>query len=113
MRGAINAHVWAYRCNGHQVLSCDLIDQAGRRYLVTITGGGSQYFHTRMGQEAEALVKDLAEALHIAGIITSMLNASVTIGMHMNEENINLQISEGCVVQKPAPMDLTLIGWNV
>lgn len=110
MRGRINAHIWAYRNNGHQVLSCDLTDETGKRYLVTITGGGSQYFHTRMGMEAEALVKDLAEAVHTAGMITRMLNASITIGMHGSEENADILASGLSEGQVFGPMALTLIG---
>ena len=87
LSGAINVHLWAYRHGQHQTLSCDLFDSSGGVYCVGLHAAGQYALHAANPQDAEALVPDLVDATHIAGIIIRALEAEVTVGRYVNEVN--------------------------
>lgn len=87
LSGAISVHLWAYRHGQHQTLSCDLFDSSGGVYCVGLHAVGQYDLTAAHPQDAEALVPDLVDAMHIAGIIIRALDAEVTVGRYINEVN--------------------------
>ncbi|CDL86680.1 hypothetical protein [Xenorhabdus cabanillasii] len=80
----ITAEVWPYRYGGELMISCDLFleDDSSINLPITICACKSQGF-----DYSEPNVFDMAEALHLAGLITKALNAKVIIGLGGNEVN--------------------------
>lgn len=82
----IKAGVWSYREQGREFLSCDLfsIDESIDICMpITICAEGEYCFD--MNDEPDVI--DMAEAVHLAGIITKALDAVVEIGRLCNEVN--------------------------
>lgn len=83
----VNADVWSQRWyNGEEIISCDFWKDETDRPLpltVTITALGQQ----RLDITDEPDVFDMTEALHLAGLITQALNATVTVGRTDKEAN--------------------------
>lgn len=70
------------------MLSCDFMDELDSVYFVTLTAVGSLDFHVVHDDLAEPEVVDMAEAVHIAGILIRGLKASVAmVGRNKNELN--------------------------
>lgn len=78
----ISAHVWAYREQDCQLLAVDLIDEEGHWYGINFTTGVGYCLHPQ-----EPYVHDLTEALHMAGIVSASLGATVELGCRDNETN--------------------------
>ncbi len=88
----IKARVWSYREQGRQFLSCDLfcIDESIDICMpITICAEGEYCFEV----EDEVDVIDLAEAVHLSGIITKALNVVVELGLGKNEINEQVLVS--------------------
>ncbi len=81
------AQVWSYRWGGYDTISCDLFTAEREDCMpVTITATGRQM----LDYLDEPDVFDMAEALHLAGMITKALDAKVIIGLGKNEVNTAL-----------------------
>ncbi|MFP1744398.1 hypothetical protein [Lonsdalea quercina] len=81
----IKCSVWAYRYEDSLMLSCDITaDEINDSVPITITATESK---SNFIIWDEPKVFDLAEALHLCGIITKSLNANVVLGKSMNEVN--------------------------
>jgi hypothetical protein len=81
----ITAKVWSYREQGDECLSCDLHleKDSNARISILITCAGEYDFDCW----DEPYVHDMAEALHLAGLITRALHCDVIIGLGKNETN--------------------------
>lgn len=81
----VKAEVWAYRWYDNcEIVSCDLWTEGSDKAMpVTITATGQQ----RLDIHDEPDVFDMTEALHLAGMITQALGATVTVGRTVNEAN--------------------------
>jgi len=80
----VKAQLWAYRWDDCEILSCDLLSEdAANAIPVTITAAGRQMLDV----PDEPEVFDMTEALHLAGMITQALDATVTVGRTGNEVN--------------------------
>ncbi|NPE55899.1 hypothetical protein HLB25_10295 [Dickeya dadantii] len=78
------AQVWSYRWDGYSMISCDLFSQDRTVGMpVTISAVGRQMFKVL----DEPDVFDMAEAVHLAGLITKALDAKVIVGLGRNEVN--------------------------
>lgn len=84
----VNAHLWAYRHDGIEYLSCDLFvpNNIQLTMPLTICAGGTVDFECW----DEPDVTDMAEAMHLSGLVISALNAQVIVGRHNNEINKDL-----------------------
>lgn len=96
----VTARLWAYREQGRQHLSCDLCVKGNSKISlpITICAEGKHYFPDIKGGAAEADTYDMAEALHLAGLITEALNATIEVGLkcnEINEEILEEPLSEG------------------
>ncbi|MCK8335977.1 hypothetical protein LXA54_16945 [Erwinia amylovora] len=98
----LEAHVWAYRFDGCTMLSCDLqsLCDVTKAMPITITASG----FLEVTHPDQPQVYDMAEALHLVGLVTRSLNAKVVIGRVENETNDNvlhkpLKVNEtnGCI----------------
>jgi hypothetical protein len=84
----ITAKISAYREQGREHLSCDLWSPSSDNWFpITLCAEGEHRFPEIKGGAAEAGVYDVAEALHIAGMIAAALDASITVGRRQNEVN--------------------------
>lgn len=83
----VNADVWSQRWyNGDEIISCDFWKDENDKALpltVSITALAQQ----RLDITDEPDVFDMTEALHLAGLITQALNATVTVGRTDKEAN--------------------------
>jgi len=81
----LEAHVWAYRFDGCTMLSCDLqnLCDVTKAMPITITASGL----LEVTHPDEPQVYDMAEALHLVGLITRSLDAKVVVGRIENETN--------------------------
>lgn len=81
----LTASVWAFRYNDFIMLSCDLAAEGKHEPCmpVTITASGRLELSTL----DEPDVFDMAEAVHLVGMITRALGAKVVIGRGANEVN--------------------------
>src|SRR5690554_4619522 len=87
----VTAGVSAYREQGREHLSCDLHSLSSDKWFpITLCAEGEHEFLDVKGGGAEADVYDMAEALHLAGLIATALDAHVSIGRHQNEINENV-----------------------
>lgn len=82
--GPLRAHLWSFRHDSRDVLVLGLIDGLEiSRHCVHFTTGFPHNFDLR-----EPYVPDLAEAIHMAGIVLEALEARVEwVGMRGNEVN--------------------------
>lgn len=82
----LNAHLWSYRHGDTQCLSFDIYSDH-EHYTMTLEAIGEcdEYI-----ESSDYGVFDLAEALHIVGIIKEALNLEVEIGRRQNEVNTQL-----------------------
>lgn len=87
LSGPVSVHLWAYRHGLHQTLSCDLFDNFGGVYCVGLHAADQYVLTAAHPQDAEAMVPDLVDATHIAGIIIRALDAAVSVGRYVNEVN--------------------------
>lgn len=87
LSGAVSVHLWAYRYGLNQTLSCDLFDSSGGVYCVGLHAVGQYALTPANPHDAEAMVPDLVDATHIAGIIIRALDAVVSVGRYVNEVN--------------------------
>ncbi|TBW57388.1 hypothetical protein EZI54_06945 [Marinobacter halodurans] len=101
----IDAHIWAYREQGCDYLSCDL-SSSGTWLPVTICADGDTYFPDISGGAAEADACDMPDALHIAGLIVRSLDARVTLGRGQNELNDEVVSPPRRPGQTSGPIDL-------
>ncbi|HIA2852043.1 TPA: hypothetical protein ACWP1P_004812 [Escherichia coli] len=84
------AQVWSYRWGGYSMISCDLFSQDRTVSMpVTISAVERQMVEYPAESEVftEVEVFDMAEALHLAGLITQALDAQIIIGLGRNEVN--------------------------
>ncbi|UJD92742.1 thioesterase family protein (plasmid) [Rahnella aquatilis] len=81
----LTASVWAFRYNDFIMLSCDLATENKNEphMPITITASGRLELSTL----DEPDVFDMAEAMHLVGLITRALGAKVEIGRGANEVN--------------------------
>ncbi|MCD5327853.1 hypothetical protein ACFFU8_09540 [Chromobacterium piscinae] len=77
LTGAITASLWAYRLGSTEYLSCDLTDEAGAAWPLTIVAAGTPKVS---GPVDEPHTTDLAEALHLAALLVKALGATATFG---------------------------------
>jgi hypothetical protein len=70
--GNVTGTLWAYRTNNQEYLSLDLIDELGGDHAITFQAG-----HPHNFDPVQPLVPDMAEAIHMAGIVIRALNAAV------------------------------------
>lgn len=85
--GQPTAYIWAYREQGREFLSCDICFDNNKWIPITICAEGEYSFHYSNTICDEPDVSDMAEAIHLAGIITSALDAKIILGRHQNEVN--------------------------
>ncbi|HBW0966177.1 TPA: hypothetical protein MEE01_005646 [Klebsiella pneumoniae] len=80
----VAAEVWSYRWGGYNIISCDLcsLDQ---KISMPITISAVERQMLEYFDEPE--VFDMAEALHLVGIVTQALGANIKIGLGGNEVN--------------------------
>jgi hypothetical protein len=89
----VEAHLWAYRWQDCEILSCDLLSEnAANAIPLTITAAGRQMLYWMdmpdVPEESKELeVFDMTEAAHLAGLIIQALDATVTVGRTNNEVN--------------------------
>ena len=82
------AGISPYREQGREHLSCDLHSPSNEKWFpVTLCAEGEHEFPDVKGGAAEADVYDMAEALHVAGMISAAMNASISLGRRQNEVN--------------------------
>ncbi|MFH7556444.1 hypothetical protein ACFHU4_16970 [Escherichia coli] len=87
------AHVWSYRWGGYSMISCDIFSQDRTVSMpVTISAVERQMveYPAKSDVFTEVEVFDMAEALHLAGLITQALDAQIIIGLGQNEVNPNV-----------------------
>ena len=82
LKGNINVKVWAYREQETECLSCDFSDEHGNIYPITLQAVGEHDFSF-----GDPYVPDMAEAMHMAGIVIRNMSAHIEIGQHKNEIN--------------------------
>lgn len=89
---AVVAYVWAYRHSAGQYLACDIWHEAAhdgvpkKCFGITfVVGVGPDFSDAR-----EPWVADMADALHMAGIVLMALGARVTLG-RLDEVNQDAQ----------------------
>lgn len=76
-------YLWTYRRYGYEMLMCDFYDEHDNHYPLIFTSGFNHNFNLE-----EPAVPDLAEAVHMAGILVEALDAKVAeIGRRGNEVN--------------------------
>jgi hypothetical protein len=80
--GPITARVWAYRYEGNEHLSADFFNEAGSAFPLTFIIGRQHQLDT-----SDPLVPDMVEAIHMCGILTGALQATVQLGRQCNETN--------------------------
>lgn len=78
------AQVWSYRWGGYDMISCDLFSQ-DRTVSMPVTISAVERQMLEYFDEPE--VFDMAEAVHLAGLITKALDAKVIVGLGRNEVN--------------------------
>lgn len=78
------AQVWSYRWGGYGMISCDLFSQ-DRTVSMPVTISAVERQMLEYLDEPE--VFDMAEAVHLAGLITKALDAKVIVGLGRNEVN--------------------------
>lgn len=84
----IVAGISPYREQSREHLSCDLHSPSNDKWFpITLCAQGEHEFLEVNGGAAEADVYDMAEALHVAGMIVAGLNASISLGRRQNEVN--------------------------
>ncbi|EKN4699667.1 hypothetical protein JE939_002839 [Yersinia ruckeri] len=84
----IMAQVWSYRWGGYDMVSCDLFSQDLTVSMpVNISAVERQLFEFRNEFPDEPEVFDMAEAVHLTGLITQALDAKVSVGLGRNEVN--------------------------
>jgi len=84
----ISANVWPYRDRGASILSCVLFNENQNIRLPICIEANGKYNFPELGDAlVEVDVPDMAEALHLVGIITQALNSEVKIGRGDNEVN--------------------------
>ena len=91
----IQAGLWSYREQGCSFLSCDL--SVGDNYMPLTICAAGRY---QLSYIDEPEVFDMAEAIHLAGIVITALGAKMTIGRQVNEVNPD-------VLQRPMKPDET------
>lgn len=74
--------LWAYREQGHEMVSLDVFNDKDDLYCITFTLGFSHDYYLE-----EPSVPDCVEAMHMAGAVISALNIKTTIGRQNNEVN--------------------------
>lgn len=77
-------HVYAYR-HPTEHLAVDVVSPTGARMALTFQTGG----RTRL-QDTDPCVRDLAEAIHLTGLIAQSLGAEVDIGMPIGPDDLAL-----------------------
>jgi len=82
---SLKACVWAYRHDDCLMLSCDLFAEGDEKKSMPVTITASEELELSSWDEPE--VYDMAEAVHLAGLITKALDAKVIIGRGSNETN--------------------------
>ncbi|EKN4845613.1 hypothetical protein [Yersinia sp. 2105 StPb PI] len=80
----VMAQVWSYRWGGYDMISCDLYSQ-DRTVSMPVTISAVERQMLEYLDEPE--VFDMAEAVHLAGLITKALDAKVIVGLWRNEVN--------------------------
>jgi hypothetical protein len=80
----VMAHVWSYRWGGYNMISCDL-SSLDQKISMPITISAVERQMLEYFDEPD--VFDMAEALHIVGIVTQALDAKIKIGLGRNEVN--------------------------
>lgn len=105
---AVDVGVWAYREQGREFLSADLHIKKQREpvFPITICAEGECYFPEITGGAAEADVPDMVEAMHLVGIITRALGATVSIGRGENEVNTDVLAAPLGESHTNGPIDL-------
>ncbi|EOG1717651.1 hypothetical protein ACK3OH_004539 [Salmonella enterica] len=81
----LDAHVWPYRYDDCLMLSCDLHCKSDVTKIMPITITASKQLE--LSRLDEPQVYDMAEALHLVGIVTRSLNAKIVLGCGENETN--------------------------
>ncbi|MCL6336287.1 hypothetical protein EXT65_21065 [Pectobacterium carotovorum subsp. carotovorum] len=76
--------VWAYRFGGYNMISCDLFTQ-DRSVTMPVTISAVE--RQMLDDLDEPDVFDMAEAVHLVGLITQALDATVIVGLGRNEIN--------------------------
>lgn len=78
----VMAKVWSYRYGGYSMISCDLFSVGHKINMpITISAVNQQMLEC----QDEPDVFDMAEAIHLVGIITQALDAKISIGLGRNE----------------------------
>ena len=110
----VEAKVWAYREQGCEHLSADLYlkDRREPSFPITICADGGYYFPAIVGGAAEADVPDMVEAMHLVGIITQALGATVSVGRGANEVNTDVLAAPLGENHTNGPIDLWPINTN-
>jgi hypothetical protein len=75
---ALTLHLWAYRVDGQECLSCDIYDETTSKNGVAVTFLPGHQSDLR--DPTEPLVADMADALHMAGSLARALKATVVLG---------------------------------
>lgn len=89
------ARVWAYRFEGCNMMACDLFTQ-DRSVTMPVTISAVE--RQMLDDLDEPEVFDIAEAIHLVGLITQALDAKVIVGLGRNETNhqvLALPLGEG------------------
>lgn len=82
---ALQARVWPYRHDDAQMISFDFTIKGTNQIIpVCVSALGEQCAEP----VDEPTVYDMAEALHLIGMVTRALDAEVTIGRYRNERNV-------------------------
>lgn len=75
--GPVNADLWAYRVDGDTFFACDLWQENKRESVgITFLPGLSP----DLSDVLEPQVLDMADALHMAGMLVRSIKATVTVG---------------------------------
>ena len=83
--GPVNAHLWSYRVDGSIFVACDLW-QDGKSESIAITFLPG--LRPDLSDVLQPQVPDMADALHMAGMVVGSVRATVTLGRRTGELSI-------------------------
>ncbi|ABS45656.1 MULTISPECIES: hypothetical protein [Yersinia pseudotuberculosis complex] len=99
----LTGHLWAYRHGEAEILCCDLYCKESDTHMpFTITATGIQRFR---GTD-EPYVYDMAEAVHLAGLLIRALDVTVEVGRGSNEVNPAVLVNQLSKNRTNGPINL-------
>lgn len=81
----IYAHIYSYREQDYEHLACDLFIKKDQHQTMPITICAAKKSFFDCWDEPDVI--DMTEAVHLVGIITTALSATIICGLHRNEVN--------------------------